>query len=324
MGRLGVTYEQFGEAANQVLTTGQFPTIEKVRLVLGVGSNTTLNVHMNRWKDEFIRNHLAGTKTTALPDPIQRLITEVWETLRTESTNVSQAIQQEAQLLVKEAQQQKENAEQRAKNLEVLLEKNQLKINHLEADVQLLCNERVEQNQQRAVLEERVQKSAQRFEDLESSTEKHLLELDRSHGETVHHLKNQLAKSTEHFKAEISELKHQSENYRCKMIAEMDGLKVLKEKAEQTLIQATLELKHQVELCKAFGQQNKGLEVDVKVLQQQCYDLEKQRGILEAESSHKEALLAEVKAQREIAQSKLEATREQVGKLKEMKAPLVQ
>jgi chromosome segregation ATPase len=316
MGRLGVTYEQFSEAASQVLTTGQFPTIEKVRAVIGVGSNTTLNVYMNRWKDEFIKNHLAGTKSTALPDPVQRVIKDIWEALRTESNIANEHVQQEATVIVKQAQQAKAEAEQQANTLQEQLEKAQLKINHLETDLQLVRSELIEQKQERAVFQERAQRSEQRFEDLKQSTEMRLTELEQSHQETVNHLQKQLETHEKNFKQEMSELKTYAENQRHKLIAEIDQLRVAKEKAEKAHLQGATELKNQLETNKVLTEQIKFRDTDVKVLKQQYNDGEKQQAFLHAQAAQKECFLAELKEQLAKTQAKLGEAREYIGELK--------
>lgn len=43
MSRIGITYDQVELAAEKVLQTGQLPTIEHIRTLLGTGSNSTIS-----------------------------------------------------------------------------------------------------------------------------------------------------------------------------------------------------------------------------------------------------------------------------------------
>ena len=53
MARHGVDYETVKHTAIKLLSQGSAPSVQKLRDVLGTGSNTTLAKHLNRWREEF-------------------------------------------------------------------------------------------------------------------------------------------------------------------------------------------------------------------------------------------------------------------------------
>ena len=50
MARHGITYNQVSEAAMLLHRAGSTPTIDNVRAILGTGSKTTIQRHMNSWR----------------------------------------------------------------------------------------------------------------------------------------------------------------------------------------------------------------------------------------------------------------------------------
>ncbi len=312
MGRIGVTYEQYQEAANQVLMTGQFPTIEKVRLVLGVGSNTTLNSHMNRWKDEFIKNHLAGTKATAIPDPLQRVVNEIWETLRTESKAESERIQVEAQEAIKAAHQTQEGAEQKASLLQEQIDKISLDLNHAHANFKMLQDEWVETRKHCAVAEECARASERKEKALREETLKRLVELEHTHQENIKQLEHQFKAREQQYQHENSYYKSTLEEQRQKYMVELDHYKIAKTNAEKAQLKAQTELNQQVERYKELSERHKMVDLDLTLARQHQQEAEKALIASQTEIQLKNNMIQEY-------QQKIEAMTEQIGQLKAQK-----
>jgi len=53
MARPGVEYESIERIARQLLSQGQHPSVQKVRDILGTGSNTTIAKHLKTWQTSF-------------------------------------------------------------------------------------------------------------------------------------------------------------------------------------------------------------------------------------------------------------------------------
>lgn len=78
MARLGVTYHDVANAAEQVLGHGKSPTIELVRQILRTGSTTTIANHLRKWRTE--QEEAAGSsKRTTMPDELLSLMQGLWE-----------------------------------------------------------------------------------------------------------------------------------------------------------------------------------------------------------------------------------------------------
>lgn len=78
MARAGVTYTEVAKAAETLKQQGQDPTIERVRGILGTGSNSTLNKHLKQWKN----THLKEGSISGLPDDLLRTVKSLHESIQ--------------------------------------------------------------------------------------------------------------------------------------------------------------------------------------------------------------------------------------------------
>ena len=104
MARHGVDYETVKHAALKLLSKGISPSVQKIRELLGTGSNTTIAEHLKYWREEH-----AAKKVHHLPATIPEELIATFETLW--QTAMEHAEQQIAD--VKEAlENQKEKLQQ--------------------------------------------------------------------------------------------------------------------------------------------------------------------------------------------------------------------
>lgn len=80
MARLGVTYQDIANAANQLLGQGKQPTIELIRGILGTGSSTTIANHLRQWRAEQ-DGSLNLSRTENLPKEMITMMKGLWESL---------------------------------------------------------------------------------------------------------------------------------------------------------------------------------------------------------------------------------------------------
>jgi chromosome segregation ATPase len=69
MPRVGVDYETVKHAAVKLLSQGTAPSVQKIREVLGTGSNSTIAEHLKKWRDEYAKkaiHHLPANMPTEL------------------------------------------------------------------------------------------------------------------------------------------------------------------------------------------------------------------------------------------------------------------
>jgi chromosome segregation ATPase len=74
VGRVGISYEDVVQSAIALLGRGQNPSVQKVRELLGTGSNSTITAHLKRWQQE-----LADRPRSILPPTIPESVSPVFE-----------------------------------------------------------------------------------------------------------------------------------------------------------------------------------------------------------------------------------------------------
>ena len=79
MARSGIGYEEVKDAAETLLSRGLSPTIQRVREVLGTGSNTTISAHLKRWQQRLAEAPLA-ILPPAVPEVVMTALETFWKT----------------------------------------------------------------------------------------------------------------------------------------------------------------------------------------------------------------------------------------------------
>ena len=79
MARPGVVYEEVERVARQLLSKGQHPSVQKVRDILGTGSNTTIANHLKLWQISFSKSR-SPTLPESVPDDLMNPLDDFWST----------------------------------------------------------------------------------------------------------------------------------------------------------------------------------------------------------------------------------------------------
>jgi chromosome segregation ATPase len=107
MARQGVLYESVKHAAITLLTQGTAPSVQKVRDVLGTGSNTTLAEHLNRWREEHAQKTLHHLPAN-LPKELISAFEVLWQTAMEQAQNqfieYKRTVEQGAETALQKAQ----------------------------------------------------------------------------------------------------------------------------------------------------------------------------------------------------------------------------
>lgn len=110
MGRLGVTFEEFAQAARPLHEQRVPVTVDRIRAVLGRGSRTTLLKHLQKWRQD-VADGTATFSLAELPPALLPLIKELWQQAGKEAhaqlADMRQALEHE-QLLLRERDQVRE------------------------------------------------------------------------------------------------------------------------------------------------------------------------------------------------------------------------
>ena len=78
MARSGIRYEEVKEVAETLLGRGLNPTIQRVREILGTGSNTTISEHLKRWQQQMA-NAPRAVLPLAVPETVTTAMEAFWK-----------------------------------------------------------------------------------------------------------------------------------------------------------------------------------------------------------------------------------------------------
>jgi hypothetical protein len=86
MARLGVEYETIKQTAIKLLSQGMAPSVQKIREVLGTGSNSTIAYHLKIWREEHATkaiHHLPAN----MPKELISVFEVLWQTAMEQAEN---------------------------------------------------------------------------------------------------------------------------------------------------------------------------------------------------------------------------------------------
>ena len=79
MSRLGVDYETVKQTAVKLLSQGTTPSVQKIREVLGTGSNTTIAEHLKVWREDYAKKTIHHLPTN-MPKELISAFEVLWQT----------------------------------------------------------------------------------------------------------------------------------------------------------------------------------------------------------------------------------------------------
>lgn len=115
MGRIGVSYEEVAQAAQQAQGKGKSPTVDNVRLIIGTGSKSTIARHLRDWRDQ---QGIVRGSDGAIPSELLGLVKGLWERLRDTVEQKAYDYRREADEKVKQISQQLSQSQQQYKSLQ--------------------------------------------------------------------------------------------------------------------------------------------------------------------------------------------------------------
>lgn len=78
MARTGITYDEVARTAATLLAHGENPTIQRVRELLGSGSNTTISNHLRHWHETH-QEELGPALPSSLPESLMPALEAFWQ-----------------------------------------------------------------------------------------------------------------------------------------------------------------------------------------------------------------------------------------------------
>jgi myosin heavy subunit len=152
MTRPGLNYETVKKTSLTLLSQGIAPSVQKIREVLGTGSNTTIAEHLKNWRDEYAKkaiHHLPAN----MPQELISVFEVLWQTAMEQAQNQlvehKQAVDNKYEIALRMHQ----DAEKAVADLKQQMAENQTQLEYEIAEKQKLgvelavVNERLEKQQ---------------------------------------------------------------------------------------------------------------------------------------------------------------------------------
>lgn len=310
-----ITKEEIFEAADAILSEGQEPTGERLRLKLGSrGSFATIYKYFNEWKQGRLNSSkdLPTRQNLSLPDALTKAVANLLEKIRAESEAENTQIREAAERTVAQITEENSTLQEKLTAVQTNLQETQLALNHLQANYQLAQEALIDERKKTAVLTERSNHHEKLVQKTQEEADKRLAEINHSHTQIVEYLKDELNSLKKYYQEELSKLKEISEKQRQKYIVEIDQLKVAKEKAETSYLKLAAESAQQKKQNDSLLEKVKDLEIHLKVfdqenqkLQRDYHEKEKQIVSLTAEMNQKDVMMKDLKEQISMLTQKL-------------------
>ena len=104
MSRNGITYHDVARCADELTASHEDPTIERIRIRLKTGSNSTIGTHLRAWRARQDPLLQIATKEK-IPEELIVLLKGLWERVMTQAETQVDAIKQDAQQDLSQRQQ---------------------------------------------------------------------------------------------------------------------------------------------------------------------------------------------------------------------------
>lgn len=282
---MAITAEDVLFAAEKIQAEGGNPTIEKIRLVLGAGSNTTISKYLKDWRDS---RHAAKPAVSSPPDQVQAAVSAVWEKLQQETLATIETVKAEAMEQVSLAQQAAIEANSALAALQSEREVLQTQFNALSAQKELLILDCKQAETQQQLLRERIEGLQSRQQEITYLHEQQLKILEEKYSAEIVRLQSHTQQEVQLARQLADALKSHYEEARVDSMRQLDQLKVENQKQNETLKRLEIEnasLKQSLE-AKMLQQQELGSQLtdankQIQILQLQWDALQDKRFVTE-------------------------------------------
>lgn len=172
MPRVGIDYEMIKQTAIKLLSQGTAPSVQKIREVLGTGSNTTIAEHLRVWREEYA-NRKIHHLPESLPKELISAMEVLWQIAMEQASNQLAAIKMDLSEQQEKIRLDKITQEQTITKLQTTLDESQKKIEEKTNKIQRL-------NTELAVTQERLKYQT---DDISITQNQYEFRLNRSYDE---------------------------------------------------------------------------------------------------------------------------------------------
>ena len=256
MSRLGITLEEVENTAEKILAAGENPTIERIRRLLGTGSNSTIAKYLHEWRSSRL---LASTHDNPAPnippDPVHAAVNHVWEKMRTESATEINIYKEKANTEIELAQKERLQAQEARDELQQAFATLEERFNQIAADRELLALDLKAIQHERLLLQEKYQGLNNQHSDFKIQTEAVIALLTAAHQTEVKNYQNEMINIKESHEKVLNHLVESYENQRHQNIVAIDHLRVESQQYKNALNEMeSAAQKYQLELTETKAQ----------------------------------------------------------------------
>lgn len=244
MSRQGVTFEQVELAAEKILATGENPTIEKVRRLLGgTGSNSTLSKHLHGWRSERLMASSGVLPAPNLPpDPINAAVDRVWKEMARESEVKIHAMRAHYETETSHIKQQLSSIQDAHDHLVSERDVMQQELYQVTAQKELLLLDVKAEQQQSKIIQERHDALQRQYQILKQESIERLAELHLANQQALEQWQTQIQLLQNQSAKQLDDIKDHYETIRQNTLMEIDSLKTEKKLQEKNNSQLSSEL----------------------------------------------------------------------------------
>jgi chromosome segregation ATPase len=140
MARIGVNYETVKHTAIKLLSQGESPSVQKIREVLGTGSNTTIAQYLKVWREDH-KNKEIHHLPANMPKELIAAIEVLWQAAMEQAQNQLVVIKQDLDKRSEQMQQEKLTLETNFNEIKNRLTQALQKLDDKNQEIQLLHTE---------------------------------------------------------------------------------------------------------------------------------------------------------------------------------------
>jgi len=195
MGRIGITYQDVVNAARKIQGLGKIATVDRVRGLLGTGSNSTITRYLQEWKAE--NGAIASPQGHTLPQELLALMSGLWERLQEKVTQ--QGLEYQS------------GSDEKVKAIQLQIAQVQKEKIELQSQIHKLQEALHQKNEENKVINQTL--GAEQIERSKSLERVNVLEQyfneQKSENERLHQLLSHVQKNLEHYQGSIQRLQQE-------------------------------------------------------------------------------------------------------------------
>ncbi len=305
MPRIGVDYETIKQAAVKLLSQGIAPSVQKIREVLGTGSNTTIAEHLKVWRDEYAQkaiHHLPAN----MPKELISTFEVLWQTAMEQAQNQLAEYKKAIEIERETALQKKTDAEKVVADMQLKMDELSSKLTKenvnkqkLTIELAVVTDRTIKQDEAFSIQKNQYEERLKRLYDEKDNliTEYHRLQIEIK---TLHEKLTSQAEEHKRIVAQQHSLQEQSETRWLKLIDQARQEAKEERKKLENIRYSNEEQLKKIELKLSDAQKNVyEKEANLKIALEQVSLLKIEANKLKNENLTAQSIIANLKRERQ-------------------------